>query len=1154
MRNLFMAGLSLAVLFSSCVQRPGRVEGLKVYQEDNILRNGDFAEKGLGREAPAHWCADYYNEMPEDMALYSLKGGTLRIQSPAAGSDIANNPPGIVQWLDVTPVTALEYTLSFEAEIESGMLACSVKSSEAFAKAHGKTWLPSQQIKGGKGFQRHSFPFKLDPQVSSDVWAVEFRPRGEGAVVKIRNVSLKPTLPETKPGAKAISIDDAGEIFPLRGIAVADNDSYFEHFYDLKAAQYLRKYLYVSFGRVVPIYTGSKEVIEQEKGMVCFGKSFIPTAEMAKVTAGGYALESKGGNIRIGGKLDGAVQGAFAILSGMGLEFFNTVDDFIPATKDVIRLANPQMIRNPTFAVRSLEWTILSKAPLGESCSELLGNNVYVGRLQGQTHTNGILVDPFIYFKDHPEYYALNKRGIRSWQVVHQFAGPGLKYGETMKRGQAYPFRMCMNLCWSNPEVQRIATETAVRWFELCPEMKMLTVLQGDGSDPSAWCQCDNCKNFGVSDSDRYLRFVNIIAKAVREKYPDKQINGWAYCMTFDAPVNVLPEPNVIINYAVCDAPWGKNGSPVETRIQSPACARGVTGLSNWMKTGVALGSALYFPSTLEAANKMRFLRGRGATNLFYAWYSKGGGGALTCYIMRKLSWDLSMDVDPLIARFMTFYYGPAAPAMRKFFNLVEEKKLAFANAIGQGDLGSDYIPLVVDEETLVKGWEYLDQAEAQVKRGDGRRMILDQKLEFLNSYLMRGKSVLLKEAALERFSKCLAEALRLAKELNSNAPRYGMTYPEMVWTATGIDVGNDKPWYNSPVVQKIWDDPLGMVRANLKDACGKTEKGLKIHLTSIAGGDEVSSYQWMGIPKSIRPYGKVLRRASSPKSGISAAFTLSGVPEHDAFLELLGLDDEKPGRASFKVLVNGKSVFDGENTFGEDDWSRMKISIPAKALKKGENTLEIQNTTSERISVVADIYAVKDYGWGWFMIAEAEIVFAAGENLVVTKEGKVLDALKKAVIEVHAFYKELEAGEGCLKGTRATHLSAHSENPLSDKWENLTFSLTPKEDCNLFLMLKGPYVPKEKGGQDFLPVWIEYDDLKIEGATLENPSFETLNDQMLPEGWGCVPANVITDSSAAGGKTHVRAWVNQPVTQKVAAKAGHPVTITAQVRRAQAK
>jgi hypothetical protein len=29
MRNLFMAGLSLAVLFSSCVQRPGRVEGLK---------------------------------------------------------------------------------------------------------------------------------------------------------------------------------------------------------------------------------------------------------------------------------------------------------------------------------------------------------------------------------------------------------------------------------------------------------------------------------------------------------------------------------------------------------------------------------------------------------------------------------------------------------------------------------------------------------------------------------------------------------------------------------------------------------------------------------------------------------------------------------------------------------------------------------------------------------------------------------------------------------------------------------------------------------------------------------------------------------------------------------------------------------------------
>ena len=370
-----------------------------------------------------------------------------------------------------------------------------------------------------------------------------------------------------------------------------------------------------------------------------------------------------------------------------------------------------------------------------------------------------------------------------------------------------------------------------------------------------------------------------------------------------------------------------------------------------------------------------------------------------------------------------------------------------------------------------------------------------------------------------------------------------------MVWCATGIDIGNAKPWYNSPVVQKIWDDPLGMVKANIKESCEKTEKGLKVDLRGIAGGDEVYSYQWMNTPKTIRPYAKVLRRASSPQASISVAFTLSEAPEKDAFLDLIGLDDEKPGRAAFKVLVNGEDIFDGVNTFSEEDWTQVRIQIPAKTMKKGENTLEIKNTTPEKISAVADIYVAKDYGWGWMALAEVEIVFAPGTNPVVVKESKVLDSMKKAVVEVHAFYKKLEAGDGCLNGTSDIHLSAHSENHLSDKWEKLTFSLTPKEDCNLFLMLKGPYVRKEKGGQDFLPVWIEYDDLKIEGTTLENPSFEKLNDKMLPEGWGCVSANVVIDATAAEGKVYVRACVNQMVTQKVAAKGGQKVTITMKVR-----
>ena len=579
---------------------------------------------------------------------------------------------------------------------------------------------------------------------------------------------------------------------------------------------------------------------------------------------------------------------------------------------------------------------------------------------------------------------------------------------------------------------------------------------------------------------------------------------------------------------------------------------------SNWLRTGVPLGTALYFPSTYEAVNKMRYFGEHGATNLFFGFeinwtYNYWLKDNLSAYIMRKLAWDLGADVESCIDRFMAFYYGPAAPAMRQYFNLVEAQKLAYAKGIGQGDLGSDNIPFVVDYETLVKGSEYLNQAEGRVQRDAGKMMFRYQKLQFLNSYFLRNKAALLQDGELERFAKSLAEVLCLAKGLNDNAPKYGTSYREMIWASTGIDISDTQPWYRSPVVQKILDDPQGMVKANKKEAYVKTEKGLKFDLMAFAGGEDVMNYQTAGISKTKCPFAKVLRRASSPKSSISAAFTLSGVPEQGASLTLVGLDDEKPGRAAFQVLVNGESVWGGENTFAENDLSRMKIPIPAKILRKGVNTLELKNTTPEKISAVADIYVAKDYFWGWFMISDAEMTFATGNNPVVEKAPLILDDWKKARLGIRGVSetgdKKITARGGWVTGSSDVYAWGESKT-LSDKWEDMTVSVIPEEDCNLRIDLCGPYRPQEKGSKKLLPIWAEYDDLKIEGAALKNASFEKLNAQMLPEGWQCVPANVITDASAADGKIYVKAWFNQPVVQTVAAKAGQIVTITVKVRR----
>ena len=317
------------------------------------------------------------------------------------------------------------------------------------------------------------------------------------------------------------------------------------------------------------------------------------------------------------------------------------------------------------------------------------------------------------------------------------------------------------------------------------------------------------------------------------------------------------------------------------------------------------------------------------------------------------------------------------------------------------------------------------------------------QKQQLLNSYLMRSKTSLMPEVELEPFAASLAEALTIGKEFKSKTPRSGMSYREMISIAAGIDIGGVEPWYRSPKVQEIIEAPLEMVKANLGVAYDKTENGLIFNLKGCAGGDEVLNYQGNGIPKSKRPFVKVLRRASSPKSSLSVKFILSAVPDKDAVLDLTGLDDEKPGHALLQVVVNGEIVFDGENNFYENDWSQMKIPILSKVLKKGDNTLEIKNRTQERIAAVADIYEAKDYYWGWFMIAEAKLDFAPGSNPVVQKAPLILDDWRKARIDLFDSTKKKISACGNWGGGSDVYVWGESRT-LSDKWEDWTVSVVP--------------------------------------------------------------------------------------------------------------
>jgi hypothetical protein len=934
------------------VAHGGVPAGLRRYQEDNILLNGDFQKLGINLDFPLYWeNTPNGNDLPEHRTLHTLKDGTLEFKHPL---------PCVMQDVHYMPIMAWAFELSFKAEVKGGTLSLRVRKQR-----HG--YHVDERIKHGEGFKEYTFPFKLNPDMNFGTIRVGFSPEANAAV-RLRDVVLKPIPPTNKPDAKALFIEDAGTQLPLRGIVLAADHS----FYDLNAARYLQKYLYVCFGRVVERFVCEGQGLPKGlAGMVCFGNSLVGEAEMKAVTAGGYALIARDSNIFVGGKDDGAEHGAFALLAGMGLEFFSP-DDFIPASNNVIKLSTPNRISNPAFAVRSASRASRDYVALGYSDRRLLPDPSHIGQQFIRDHNNAVLVDPFIYFKDHPEYFPLRADGVRSWKRMQWRSWDVTAETVSGLRGR-------MHLCLSNPHVQQIAIDTVLQWFAAAPEMKSMVIVPGDGSRFDEWCQCKACKAFGVNATERYCRYVNTIARGIKDKYPDKWINAFAYTTMSDPPVNVVLEPNVKVGYAVCSAPnWGVNGGDSDNRLLNPDNIRGINQFMAWTKLGVPLGIYLYFPSFYEIVDKTRFFGAAGATEDIHFFADWNANNPLISYAMPKLAWDPLTPINKLVDRYLDYACGPGAPAMRAFFNLYEGRK----QLLGLQD--KPWIDNMGDPEFVSECERHLADAATLTTRAIGKRLITYYRFQLLTGYFIQTNSCLLRDDELERFAQRLTEHLTLATQIGLNSPsRHSRTFQQFIWRLSSIDIGDAQPWHTSPVVHKLLADPLAMITASRHDPYEKTATGLTFNLKAFGGGETAENYSYQGMPATTRPYARVLRRASSPASISRGAFELDEVPASGAILELEGLDDGQPGRATFKVLINSQPVFEGESTFGGKDWTRERLPVPAKLLKRGSNIIELINTTPDRTVAVANIYGGRNYFWGWLLIADLRLLFEVGANPV---------------------------------------------------------------------------------------------------------------------------------------------------------------------------
>jgi hypothetical protein len=222
-------------------------------------------------------------------------------------------------------------------------------------------------------------------------------------------------------------------------------------------------------------------------------------------------------------------------------------------------------------------------------------------------------------------------------------------------------------LCVSNPQVRRLATQWALDRLKRQPAEDMVSMETSDGG---GHCECEECRKLG-SISDRVFGLANEVARVVAMERPGKMVGMLAYGDHCEPPSFAL-EPNVYVQ-PTAGFITGKYTFPELMEL--------------WPKRCKNVGFYEYLSEWLWDFDQVP--GGRGA-NLKYLRervprYIQLGAKALDCessnswgvhgrgyYVANRLMWNPKVDVDALLADFYQQAFGPAAAVMKRYYERLD--------------------------------------------------------------------------------------------------------------------------------------------------------------------------------------------------------------------------------------------------------------------------------------------------------------------------------------------------------------------------------------------------------------------------------------------------------------------------------------------------
>jgi len=374
----------------------------------------------------------------------------------------------------------------------------------------------------------------------------------------------------------------------------------------------------------------------------------------------GYLIKGSSDGLLLAGKTE---LGVFYAVSTflekyLGVRWFMDceVGEVVPRA-GTVKIGSVEDAAGPAFRLRWVgrgDWSRRNKMSVGVAADGEL-------KLKWFVHTFTRIIQPQVYYADHPEYFAeIGGRRV-------EWKGP----------------RSQIQICTSNPEVVRQTVENVI---ELKKQDPTLSIVSVDPMDTQQFCQCAACTALDEPDVEtnrkytrRLLLFYNAVAESLRKKSAGLMIKSIAY-HTYVAPPrdkSLRVDDDVIIqfcrftchNHALQDesCPYNKVFNEY-IRGWCDIC-RNVALYEYYFK---ASWVELPWPIVHMLKADIPYFKKLGCFGVATQYRHNLGSNGLDYYVAAKLLWDPGVDVDALVNDFCERLYGEAAGPMRDYYARLE--------------------------------------------------------------------------------------------------------------------------------------------------------------------------------------------------------------------------------------------------------------------------------------------------------------------------------------------------------------------------------------------------------------------------------------------------------------------------------------------------